>query len=129
MSTRPLPEDRKFLEGQSVRITGTIKDPTGAALGASALATLTATVYDARTKALIGSWNARDILNANGGSVSSVGAFALVIPAADNARVDARNTEEYELHVVRLQYTWLGLNSVTETTRQEELFGLRRAGR
>lgn len=85
-------------------ITGVIADAAGAALGASAITTLTLTLYEKRTGSILNSRNAVNIKNANGGTVDSSGNLALTLDPADNALLT--QAVAHETHVALIRWTY-----------------------
>lgn len=94
----------------------TIRDLDGAALGASALDTLTLTLHDECTQAIINEREAQDVLNVNGGEVTEAGVFTLRLDPDDTVILDDDNAKEW--HVALLTWTWT-VNSVEYTGRAE----------
>jgi hypothetical protein len=95
-------------EGETCQIGGNadaiLTDETGTAVPAASLTAFTVTVYDVATGTVI--VNARNVLNANGGTVTSGGLWSIRLEAADNALLNqARATE---VHRVYLEWTWSG---------------------
>ena len=70
-------------EASTVRITGQVLDLSGGDLPGAQVDTLTATIIDAGTGAVIGLWDELDIKNANGGTLDVDGLLTLIVPAAD----------------------------------------------
>lgn len=108
-----------YAEKATLPLTATITDTDGVTPLASAnsvLLTLTLTLYEARSGTVINSCTARDILNANGGTVSSAGALSIRLDAADMACL---RTTESELHVALIEWTW---GSPLKTGRHEIAF-------
>ncbi len=95
-------------EDGTLRITGVLKDELGVAIPGASLATLTLTLYDLATDAIINSRNAMSILNVSTGTVDASGNFALVLLPADNPIVTpataARNSRER--HIALLKWTY-----------------------
>ena len=72
-------------EGESADYTGTLYDhATGLAIAKSALATLTATLKNAVDGAVINDRDDEDILDANGGAVTTAGVVTLKLQPLDN---------------------------------------------
>jgi len=69
----------------------------------SILLTLTLTLYEARTGSIINTCAVRNILNANGGVVTSAGALTVRLDAADMACLTSGASET---HIALLEWTW-----------------------
>lgn len=94
-------------EGNLAVISGTLTDETGAAVALASLSTLTLTLYDRASDAIINSRNAQSIKNVNGGTFHATsGAFTLTLSAADNVIVTPRAPGTFETHLGLIQATW-----------------------
>ena len=99
-------------ESSSARLTATIKDETETAIPAASIDTLTLELYDQRTHldspgstaAIINGRAGQDILNANGCVVDSSGNLTLTLKPADNVIVNAGQSSER--HVALLKWTY-----------------------
>lgn len=87
------------------RFTFTVRDADGAAVPAASMSSLTLDLYN-RDPARTVIAAARNILNANGGTVDSSGAGVLELSAADNAIV--RPGVREETHVALLSWSYSG---------------------
>ena len=108
--------DTPIAENASARFTGVLKDEGGSTIPAASLTTLTLTIYDQATGAVINSRNDVSILNANGGVVDGSGNLVMQFDPADNAIQDA--TKILEPHIWLFEWSWL---SGARAGRQEVL--------
>ena len=92
-------------ERTSSRYTGQIVDEVGVGVPASLLVTLTLTLFDDDTGAIINSRNHQNVLNANGVSVDSVGMVVWIIDPLDVVVLSGR---EIESHTAVFAWTWSG---------------------
>lgn len=98
-----LPKEVEVKERQTTRITGTLYDDEGNVIPGSTLATLTLTVYDHdSSQTLI--VDARNILNANDGTVDEAGVVEVLLAPADMLIRTA--TLPYERHTCLFQWSW-----------------------
>lgn len=98
-------------EGSTGKITGRIVDSDGVGVAGTDLLTFTFTLYDYVTDVIINSNNAKNVLNANGATVSSSpgteGNFVIPLAVLDNVIL---NTDRMtELHVALFRFTALGV--------------------
>ncbi len=91
-------------ERTSARYTATLEDETGAVVPASALLTLTLTVYDVETGTKINSRDSQNVLNTNGVSISEAGALVWTLEPADNIIVSTALLNEK--HRALFRATW-----------------------
>ena len=105
--------------GTTAPFSATIKDDEGVAIPGDDLDTLTLTLYEYATGAVINNRNALDVLNANDGTVSPGGVLAFLLTADDNVAVAAA-VGRREAHVIMLDYTW----DTTKAGRHEVVFDL-----
>jgi hypothetical protein len=91
-------------KGETATITHTIKDDNGVGIADTDLITLTLTLRDEYSGGIINDRDAQDVLNANGGTVNSLGGFELFLDTADNPIVDSSNYREW--HVAALQWSY-----------------------
>jgi len=94
-----------YPEGATAYLSATITDTDGVTPLANAdtvLTTLTLTLFEDVSCTVINSCTARNILNANGGSVSAAGALVVRLDPADMARSTGRSA----LHVALITWTW-----------------------
>lgn len=104
--------------GESCDVVVTFKGMNGVAIAKASLATLTATLFDTTTKAVINSRNAQNVLDANGGAVASDGTLTLRLQAADAVIVGTVEVGDTEEHTLRLTWTWSD-GVLTRTGMQE----------
>jgi hypothetical protein len=102
----PLPLTYSLDERTSGRIVGTITEEDGVTpIPSGTLTTLTFTLYaDDGANTIINARSAVDILNANGGTVTSGGVLTLTLAPADNQILNA--ALPFERHIVLLAWTW-----------------------
>lgn len=93
-------------EKSTWRYTGILKDETGTAIAALSLSTLTLTLYNLDTLAIINGMNGINILNADRGTVDASGNLTVVLQPADNPILDTTKIDE--THVMLLQWTYAG---------------------
>lgn len=98
-----LPKEVEVKERQTTRITGTLYDDEGNAIPGSTLASLTLTVYDQDSSQTV-IVNARDILNANDGTVDEAGVVEVLLAPADMLIRTA--TLPFERHTCLFQWSW-----------------------
>lgn len=88
----------------SFRVTAILEDETGTPIAAASLTTLTLTLYDRVTNAIINSRSAQNILDANGVTVDSSGNLVWTGTPSDAPILNsARNSEQ---HIALFHYTW-----------------------
>ncbi len=98
---------RRVREKCTAIYTATIEDENGAALAASSLTTLTLTLYDQASSAIINSRDAQDVLNAHNVVVSALGTLTWTMQPADNVIVGADiPIGGVEAHIALFQWTW-----------------------
>lgn len=90
-------------EASTARYRATMYDETDTVIDGTALNSLTLTLYDKRTRAIVNSRNAQDVKNANGVVVTSDGALTWTISKDDTAVLGASKTER---HVAVFVGTW-----------------------
>ena len=93
-------------EGESCDLTIVLYDATAVALVKASIITLTVTLLDQLTGAVINSRNAQDILDANGGALATDGTLVLRLQPLDNTNVNATPVGEIEKHEVTIKWTW-----------------------
>lgn len=93
-------------EKATFKYTATLVDETGAAIGPGGITTLTATLYDQLTGAIINGRNNQNVLNANQFVLTSAASSNLTFDSlvADSPMVNA--TLETEVHVLLIQWTY-----------------------
>jgi len=111
-------------EGESGDYTGALYDhATGAALAKASLATITATLKTAADGTTINSRDAQDILDTNGGAVTTAGVVTLKLQPLDNIVVDSTvATGETETHHLDITWTWVDGDTVTRTGKDARWF-------
>jgi len=97
--------DLPVCEKTTAQITLPLTDEADQPLAPGLVDTVTLTLYDRDTEAIINARNASDIKNANGGTVGTTG-LTLVLGTADNALLDA--TKNREVHIALIKWTWSG---------------------
>lgn len=90
-------------EGTTARYACTLTDHTGAAIDSAAVSAIVATLKDANDETVINSRNAQSVLNVNGGTMGSAGAFALVLSSLDTI---ARGTAALQPRRLTLKVTF-----------------------
>lgn len=111
-----------FEEGSSSNIRGTFVDFEGTQIPKSAIITLLLTLFNYHTNEVINSREEQDILDLNGGEVSTEGELLLRLEPADNIIND--DTKDEELHVARLLWTWND-GEANRTGVKEVVFGVK----
>lgn len=91
-------------ERKTARFTAVMKDETNTVVPGSSLNTLTLTLYNKKDLTVINSRNKHDILNTNGGTVSSLGNLTLILDPADMIIVHIVNKQE--VHVALIEWTY-----------------------
>lgn len=91
--------------GESAVFTGTLYDTAGVAIPLANISSLTLTLTNARTGAVVNSRNAQNVLNANNVTVNATtGAMSWLIQAADTTMVDGSfSTED---HIAKFVWTY-----------------------
>lgn len=114
-SDDPVPAGSTFVYG------GTFKDESGNAIAASDLVSLTLTLVDTVSGAIVNSVNAVDVLNTGRGTVSAGGVFAITLGQhpneADTALLDSTDSQEDRSIVLEWTYS-----SPAKTGRHEKQF-------
>lgn len=97
-------------EKTTCQLTLQLTDETNANMTSAQVSTLTLTLYEKRTGTVINSRTASNILNANGGTLSSSALLTLALAVLDNVLVTqtAAQTVAREDHVALIEYTWSG---------------------
>lgn len=112
-------------EGQSCDFVLTPTDPDGAAIDANDLLTLTLTLYDDESDAVINSREDQDILDANGGTIEEDLTVTVRLDGDDNVIVGSASEDEIERHVARFEYTYND-GEQTRTGKAERVFGVKK---
>jgi len=103
MGIRAFAAGDAILEQSTARYACTFVDHTGAAIDSAAVSAITATLKDASDETTINSRAAQSVLNVNGGTMGSNGAFALVLSTLDTI---ARGTEPIQPRRLTLMVTF-----------------------
>ena len=100
----------RFLEATTGEITGTLVDLAGVGVPVSQLTTLTLTLRNAATGAIVNGRNQQNVKNANNVTVGDTGPTAgqlvWAVQAADTPIIDAG--AEQDLHDALFEWTWPG---------------------
>ena len=107
-------------EGESCNLTVTFQDMTGATINKASLITLTCTLFDWTTAAVINSRNAQTVLDANNGLVASDGTLTLRLGPLDNIIVGTPASGTKEIHCCLFTWTWSD-GVATRTGRSDPL--------
>jgi len=94
-------------ESTSHRYTATIRNEGGAPVPSAQLITLTLTITDEGTGEVINGWNAKNILNVNGATVSAGGVLVWTGQPADHPILGAAPVL-YEDHLAVVEGEWPG---------------------
>lgn len=105
MSITHLGTSEAITEGSTALYSCTLTDTAGTAISSGAVSAITATLRDVQTDAVINSRDAQSVLNANGGTLASGGAFSLVLSATDNIQA-AGNTRALQARRLTLEVTY-----------------------
>ncbi len=103
-------------ERTTQRITFTVQDESAVAIPGANLTTLTVTLYDQDTEAIINSVDDRDILNTGGGTVDSSGNGVWTMDPADNQIVGAK---DIEFHIALFEWTYGATGQGRQTVKLE----------
>lgn len=93
-------------EGTTPILSAVVTNESKTALAASELDTVTLTYFDSRSKAIINSRDAQDVLNANSVTVGSDGNLQWYMLAADTAAADPEAAESVRRLTARFNWTW-----------------------
>lgn len=93
-------------EGSSGLYTATLKTPAGVPVTGAMLDTLTLTLYDKETGAIVNARDAQDVLNKGNVAIDVEGEIAWSIQPADTVILDA--TKCKETRVAKFRATWTG---------------------
>lgn len=94
--------DESVPEGSVSEFVGVVTDKKDVPIPASNLSSLTLTLYNLETGALINDRNEESVLNENGGTVDEVGVFEMTFSEADNLLQDS--SKQYETHVALFEW-------------------------
>lgn len=93
-------------QGSTPTLTAIVQDAQRQPIPGSSLTSLEGWLYDQATKSVINGFEGRDLLNANGGSVSQAGALSIDLSADDMVLMN--ESLDREIHVLQLKWTWNG---------------------
>jgi len=101
-------KQRTVQEATTATYTATLKDDAGVVIPSADLTTLTLTLYNEKTDAVINSRTAQDVLGVNGGTVHATsGLLTQVFAPADNPIIDtALEHGRTEVHIAQFDFTW-----------------------
>ena len=105
----PLTRDQRTIkEATTAQYMATLTDEAGVAIPSADLTTLTLTLYNESTAAIINSRDAQSVLNANGGTMHATsGLLTMIFAVADNPIVDTSLTHgQTETHIAMFKFTW-----------------------
>lgn len=102
MTTRTVLTDQ-IAEKSIGIITALVTDENGIAISSANLTTLTLTLYEKATKAIVNTRSAQNVLNANNVTVDTSGNLTWNMQSADNAIIGAATIES---HVALFEWTW-----------------------
>lgn len=109
-----MPDFGTFNEGSSALYTATLTDETGAVIDGTALDSLTLTVCNTATLAIVNSRAAQNVKNTNGVTVTALGALTWLMAPAD--MVILNPLLAYEGRTALLVATWAsGTKQMTHT--------------
>jgi hypothetical protein len=91
-------------DGSTFVFEGKLQDQAGTAVGSAELQSLTLSVADTNTKAIINSVSAVDILNTGRGRVDDQGNLAVTLLPADTALQDPNSSREYRSLIIDFVY-------------------------
>ena len=101
-------DERKINELTSFQYTGTLKDETDTVIPLADLTTLTLTIYNLATLAVINSRSHQDIKNTNGGTFHATSGLLTMVFAPDDSPIIDGDLDfgEWEEHVALFEWTW-----------------------
>ena len=105
MSVTTINSASAISEGSTARYACVLATVAGVAIDSGAVSAITATLRDVQTDAVINSRDALSVLNANGGTLSAGGAFALILTPADNIAATG-NTRTLQARRLTLEVTY-----------------------
>jgi hypothetical protein len=91
-------------EGTSARLTAVFRDDAGDPIGLSRFETLTLTLYDRASEAVINGHDKQDVLNANGGVLDEAGLVVMDLGVSDNVILNAEVKAEQHVALFEYQY-------------------------
>lgn len=107
--------------GEAAVITATLTDATGANLDTASILSLTLTLYNKSTSAIINSRNATNILNTGIGTLADNGdgdaLMTIYLTGADNPNVGTA-VGSLEEHIALVTWTWSDAQATTQTGKQ-----------
>lgn len=105
MSVTNLTPTTPINEGSTARYACVLTTVAGVAIDSGAISAITATLRDVQTDAIVNSRDAQSVLNANGGALSTGGAFALILTPADTIQATG-NTRTLQARRLTLEVTY-----------------------
>jgi hypothetical protein len=99
-------EQRRVLERTTCLYSAQLTDEAGDAIAAANLSTLTLTLYDQVSKAIINARDDQDVLNANNVTVDASGNLQWTLQPDDNPIIGARRAGLTETHIALFEWTW-----------------------
>lgn len=111
-------------EQTSGKYTAVLVDETGTAVPASALTSLTLTLYDRDTATIINTRNAQNVLNANQVTIDANGNLAWKWLPADQTLISS--TLDLEVHIALWVAKWIGVDGLARELPYELKFQVRR---
>ena len=93
-----------YAEGATLVHAATLQDEAGVAIPLASLTTVTLTIYNQRTSAIVNARDETDIKNAGPGAVSAGGVLTLTLTPADMAIVDAALPREPRVALIAWTY-------------------------
>lgn len=100
-------------EGESLPLSGYLKDPSGTTFVKTEIQSLTATLLNANDNSVINSRNQQSILDTNNGILNDDGLLELNLTAADHPIVDSTNTSEERILII--EWTYLDESAAVQT--------------
>jgi hypothetical protein len=82
----------------------TLRDEAGVTIGSTIMATMTMTLYDVDTGAIVNGVDGTDVKNTRSCTLSTAGVFVLTLLGGDTVILDA--DRDYELRRALVEYTW-----------------------
>ena len=126
MPVRTLELTEEVPEKVTVRYKGKFVDEDGVAITSSSMSAIKLTMYlqDTTANTIIGDWDAKSVLNENGGTYGSAdGILTLYLGPTDTAMINS--TRSRERHRLDFEFTY---NSGTRTGRHTALLIIRNYG-
>ena len=98
--------ERTVLERTTPRYTALLTDEAGEPISGADLTTLTLTLYDQRSRAVINNRQAQDVLNDNDVTINTDGQLVWTMQRADNAIIGTPRPGVTETHIALFEWTW-----------------------